>query len=245
MEFGPPPLTTHPARPLSRQPIPVNLNRKDLKGELSRAISSTYFHESLGTATSIRIATASHHTSEQTLANLLAAVPQIVSRLQSRHTSSNADAPMESGWDLVHSIGIKTSGSMTLPIWNCKLSERFSIVDGVAVKNQKRKKALEDDEEDMEVEQEVKGKKSKGKVVVVQDNKTIKATAKSPAKKADAAAAAAAIIERPTPGVAAAKKVMAGKATADVKPTKKVSGVTKVKPSAKQTVIGKKKVAKK
>jgi hypothetical protein len=37
--------------PERRQPIPVNLTRKDLKGELSRAISSTYFHESLGTST--------------------------------------------------------------------------------------------------------------------------------------------------------------------------------------------------
>ena len=33
-----------------RQPIPVNLKRKDLKAELGRAISATYFHPSTGTS---------------------------------------------------------------------------------------------------------------------------------------------------------------------------------------------------
>lgn len=33
----------------SRQPIPVCLTRRDLKGELERAVSSTYFHQNQGT----------------------------------------------------------------------------------------------------------------------------------------------------------------------------------------------------
>lgn len=33
-----------------KQPIPVNLQRKDLKAELGRAISCTYFHPSTGTS---------------------------------------------------------------------------------------------------------------------------------------------------------------------------------------------------
>lgn len=33
----------------TRQPIPVCLTRKDLKGELERAVSSTYFHQNQGT----------------------------------------------------------------------------------------------------------------------------------------------------------------------------------------------------
>lgn len=37
---------------LRRQPIPVCLTRKDLKGELERAISSTYMHQNRGTCTS-------------------------------------------------------------------------------------------------------------------------------------------------------------------------------------------------
>ena len=36
-----------------RQPIPVNLTRKDLKGELERAISSTYMHQNQGTCTCV------------------------------------------------------------------------------------------------------------------------------------------------------------------------------------------------
>jgi len=33
----------------SRQPIPVSLAKKDLKAELEKAISSTYFHQNQGT----------------------------------------------------------------------------------------------------------------------------------------------------------------------------------------------------
>ena len=36
---------------VDRQPIPVCLTRKDLKGELERAISSSYMHQNLGTCT--------------------------------------------------------------------------------------------------------------------------------------------------------------------------------------------------
>lgn len=32
-----------------RQPLPVNLKKKDIKTELAQAISSAFFHESLGT----------------------------------------------------------------------------------------------------------------------------------------------------------------------------------------------------
>jgi len=45
-------LTTTATRSLTynlRQPIPVCLTRKDLKGELERAVSSTYFHQNQGT----------------------------------------------------------------------------------------------------------------------------------------------------------------------------------------------------
>jgi ribosome biogenesis protein UTP30 len=36
---------------LNRQPIPVCITRKDLKGELERAVSSTYMHQNQGTCT--------------------------------------------------------------------------------------------------------------------------------------------------------------------------------------------------
>lgn len=34
-----------------RQPIPVNLQKKDVKAELERAVSSTYMHQNQGTCT--------------------------------------------------------------------------------------------------------------------------------------------------------------------------------------------------
>lgn len=44
-------ITGFPTNSLHRQPIPVCLTRKDLKGELERAISSTYMHQNQGTCT--------------------------------------------------------------------------------------------------------------------------------------------------------------------------------------------------
>ncbi|KAL7423370.1 proteasome-interacting protein cic1 [Cryptotrichosporon argae] len=95
-----------------KQPIPVNMLRKDLKAELGRAISSTYFHPSTGTSHSVRIATPLHLSSAELLANVLAAVPAVA-------------ALVPGGWDNVLSVGIKTSGSVLLPIWSAKLGGRF------------------------------------------------------------------------------------------------------------------------
>ncbi|WVQ97527.1 hypothetical protein IAU59_004641 [Kwoniella sp. CBS 9459] len=95
-----------------KQPIPVNMNRKDLKAELGRAISSTYFHPSTGTSYSIRISTPSSSTSSQTLSNLMSAIPQVIANIQD-------------GWENVLSIGIKTSSSVMLPVYSAKLNGRF------------------------------------------------------------------------------------------------------------------------
>ncbi|WVO15611.1 hypothetical protein L204_103271 [Cryptococcus depauperatus] len=95
-----------------KQPIPVNLLRKDLKMELGRAISSTYFHLTTGTSAAIRIATPSSSTSSTTLENVLSALPQAVAHIQE-------------GWDNILSVGIKTSGSVMLPIWTSSLPGRF------------------------------------------------------------------------------------------------------------------------
>ncbi|WVW78961.1 hypothetical protein I302_100924 [Kwoniella bestiolae CBS 10118] len=95
-----------------KQPIPVNLNRKDLKAELGRAIASTYFHPSTGTSYSIRIATPSSSSPSQILENLLASIPSVISNIPE-------------GWSNVLSVGIKTNTSVMLPIWNAKLEGRF------------------------------------------------------------------------------------------------------------------------
>ena len=96
----------------NRQPIPVNLKRKDLKAELARAISSTYFHPSTGTSLAVRIATPSTTTPQQTLDNLLAAVPLVL-------------AQVHGGLENVLSVGIKMSESTLLPVWSSKLEGRF------------------------------------------------------------------------------------------------------------------------
>ncbi|KAH8986481.1 ribosomal protein L1p/L10e family-domain-containing protein [Lactarius akahatsu] len=90
-----------------KQPIPVSLSRKDLKGELERAISSTYMHQNRGTCTSVKIGTLSQSPA-QVLANLQTALPAII-------------AAVRGGWDNVQSLSIKSSKSTSLPIWSCKL----------------------------------------------------------------------------------------------------------------------------
>ncbi|KAF8513783.1 ribosomal protein L1p/L10e family-domain-containing protein [Gautieria morchelliformis] len=90
-----------------KQPIPVTLTKKDLKAELEKAISSTYMHQNKGTCTSIKIATISH-TDSQVVSNLKAAIPAAVSHIHG-------------GWDNVQSFNIKTSSSVSLPIWTCPL----------------------------------------------------------------------------------------------------------------------------
>jgi ribosome biogenesis protein UTP30 len=113
---------------LYRQPIPVCLKRKDLKGELERAIFSTYMHQNRGTCTcvphctrfsfesltktsvshsSVKFGTLSQSPA-QVLANLETALPAII-------------AAVRGGWDNVQSLNIKSTKSLSLPIWSCKL----------------------------------------------------------------------------------------------------------------------------
>ncbi|GLB38190.1 putative ribosomal protein L1p/L10e family protein [Lyophyllum shimeji] len=92
-----------------KQPIPVCLTRKDLKGELERAVSSTYMNQNRGTCTSVKIATLSQSPT-QILANLKLALPAIA-----KHISG--------GWENIQSLHIKTNSSVSLPIWACNLDE--------------------------------------------------------------------------------------------------------------------------
>ncbi|KAG6879334.1 hypothetical protein C0992_003468 [Termitomyces sp. T32_za158] len=92
-----------------KQPIPVCLKRKDLKGELERAVSSTYMNQNRGTCTSVKIATLSQ-TPKQILENLKVVLPAIT-----KHVVN--------GWDNVQALHIKTNSSVSLPIWSCTLDE--------------------------------------------------------------------------------------------------------------------------
>ncbi|KAH7913958.1 ribosomal protein L1p/L10e family-domain-containing protein [Hygrophoropsis aurantiaca] len=90
-----------------KQPIPVCLTRKDLKGELERAIESTYLHQNKGTCTSVKVGVLSQ-TPTQIVENIKTALPAVVKNIQGE-------------WDNIQSFQIKTSSSMSLPIWSCEL----------------------------------------------------------------------------------------------------------------------------
>ncbi|KAF9221528.1 ribosomal protein L1 [Gyrodon lividus] len=92
-----------------KQPIPVCLTRKDLKGELERAIESSYMHQNKGTCTSVKVGLLSQ-TPKQIQNNLETALPAIVGYIKG-------------GWDNIQSLHIKTSTSVSLPIWSCDLGD--------------------------------------------------------------------------------------------------------------------------
>lgn len=215
-----------------KTPLPVNMKRKDLKTELAKAINSTIYHESPGTSSSIRVATAAHHSTEQIVQNLLSAIPSVIAHIPEQ-------------WDNIKSIGIKTSNSIMLPIWTCEIGDKFGASRKEDTKakggfSKKRKMEMEDSSDE-----EMDGGAKKGKVAadkVVEEAKPVaeeKAAPvvqkkQSPAKKTQTESVAAA-----TP-VAASKPSTRSQATAANK--------KKVAPSAstpKKTVVGKKPVAKK
>jgi len=90
-----------------KQPLPVNLTKKDLRTELENAINSTYMHQNQGTCTSVKIATI-NHSPTQVVENLQTALPAIISHIRD-------------GWDNIQSLHIKTNNSTSLPIWTCEL----------------------------------------------------------------------------------------------------------------------------
>ncbi|KAI0060377.1 ribosomal protein L1 [Artomyces pyxidatus] len=130
-----------------KQPIPVCLTRKDLKGELERAISSTYMHQNKGTCVSIKVGVISQ-TAPQVLANLKTALPSIVKAIKGE-------------WDNVQSLSIKTNSSVALPIWSCDLGvEEGARWDGLVADDGSESDDEESDSdegkvEDMEIDVEV------------------------------------------------------------------------------------------
>lgn len=108
-----PPRATDPpsCSPLRRQPIPIAIQRKDLKAELERAISATYLQISTGTSLSVKIGSTSLHSAEQLTANLLALIPQLAVRIP------------HSAWDNIQSLHIKSATSTALPIYSVSLDK--------------------------------------------------------------------------------------------------------------------------
>ncbi|KAF9005472.1 ribosomal protein L1p/L10e family-domain-containing protein [Cyathus striatus] len=92
-----------------KQPIPVCLTRKGVKGELERAISSSYMSQNQGTCTAVKVARLGH-TPAQILDNIKAAIPSIIKHVKG-------------GWENIQSFQLKTSTSVSLPLWNCTLDD--------------------------------------------------------------------------------------------------------------------------
>ncbi|GAA5820876.1 hypothetical protein JCM11251_001855 [Rhodosporidiobolus azoricus] len=128
-------------RDAKKQPIPVALQRKDLKAELERAIASTYLNVGTGTSLSIKLGTTSLHTPSELLANLRAVLPYIASRIPNApQTFSN-----------ILSLHLKTTTSTSLPIYNASLAsavEPAELSEGQKkqVEEAKAKKAAEKEE---------------------------------------------------------------------------------------------------
>ncbi|KAJ3979997.1 ribosomal protein L1p/L10e family-domain-containing protein [Lentinula detonsa] len=119
-----------------KQPLPVNVTRKDLKKELERAISSTYMPSIRGTALSIRVGRLSQPAA-QVVSNIKTALPAIAARVND-------------GWDNIQSLGLKTSTSILLPIWSCQLddSEGGRWAGLTAEDEEDESEAEDDDDED-------------------------------------------------------------------------------------------------
>ena len=176
------------------------------------------------TLSSIRISTADSTSPSDTLDNLLAATPLVVDLIEDK-------------WENILSIGIKTSTSVLLPIWNSKLEGRFDV----------KEKSKPEGDVDMEAS-EGKAKKNKGKgkdkkrpapdaeaeVEEVEVEKKSKASPVKPAKKAKA-------VEEPKAEKAETKKVAAGeKVKKSVKKSSSV-GTGGAGKRSKEAILGKQK----
>jgi ribosome biogenesis protein UTP30 len=173
----------------SRIPIPVNLKRKDLKAELARAVSSTYYNPTTGTSVSVRVATPSTSTPAQAIENLLEAIPQVVAQIQDE-------------WENILSIGIKTSNSVFLPVYSAKLDGRF---DGSTKKDSKSDVEME--ESPAPVSAPVPAKKE----AVKQKTKSVAAEAAGKEKKKSSTIGSGSVAKKSKQGVLG-KEGKAGKA---------------------------------
>ncbi|KAI8817656.1 ribosomal protein L1p/L10e family-domain-containing protein [Fimicolochytrium jonesii] len=84
-------------------PAPVNMTKVDLAREIQKALQSTYLRRNNGVTNTIRVAT-TDFTPEQVIQNIMAAIPSAIEKLPKK-------------WANIHSIHIKTSNSMALPLY--------------------------------------------------------------------------------------------------------------------------------
>jgi ribosome biogenesis protein UTP30 len=215
-------------------------------------------HSSHISTSSIKLSPLPSHTPSQTLDNLLAAIPQVVSHIKG-------------GWSNIQSLNIKTSTSVSLPIWQCDLGDAAGQRwDGMGEEQWEAANAEPDSESEAEEggekkqkKEEVKNGKGKKRSVEESSNEfTASAVVPSPApsKKAKSpkSSSAAPSTSSPAPSkksktAAAAAPSAATPIPAAVKPTKKAGASAPAKEierkkkssasaanTAKAGVIGKK-----
>ncbi|RKP25341.1 ribosomal protein L1/ribosomal biogenesis protein, partial [Syncephalis pseudoplumigaleata] len=90
-------------------PIPVNMDKTNLKAEIMRACHSTYMSLSAGTCLSIRVGH-SNMPAAQVADNIVHAVPAVVDHIPRK-------------WKNILTLSIKTSESVSLPFYNAPLEE--------------------------------------------------------------------------------------------------------------------------
>ncbi|CAI2172694.1 11697_t:CDS:2 [Funneliformis geosporum] len=104
-----------------KQPIPVNISKeKNFKKEILKACHCTYMYYSPGVCLSIKVGTTGM-TSKQLLENLEMAIPVIVDKIPRK-------------WKNIQSLQIKTTESISLPIYNCLPSLPIEI-DPIRLEN--------------------------------------------------------------------------------------------------------------
>ncbi|KAG2187505.1 hypothetical protein INT44_005194 [Umbelopsis vinacea] len=119
-----------------KQPIPVDMKKSNLKAEIEKALSSTYMHLNGGSCSAIKVGTTA--LSEQHIfENIMAVVPQVADNIPKK-------------WKNIQSINIKTSDSISLPIYNSLPEE----VQSISIKHNGAKQRVEEDEEASDSDEE-------------------------------------------------------------------------------------------
>ncbi|KAJ1733615.1 proteasome-interacting protein cic1 [Coemansia biformis] len=100
-------------------PAPVNLKATNLKNEMEKALSCTYFRQNKGTCNALKVGMTSMSASD--LADNIVSAADMVAKC------------IPKGWDNIQSVGIKTGTSLTLPVYNALPNGATAIGDSGAV----------------------------------------------------------------------------------------------------------------
>ena len=88
-----------------RQPVPVDLTKKDWPSQVRKAAAATYARRGAGTCVSVKVGRAAH-SQKEIVANAMAAIDGVVERVVARK------------WANVQAVFLKTTESVALPVYN-------------------------------------------------------------------------------------------------------------------------------